>query len=122
MKVAVSARGSDLDSPVDGRFGRAERFLVVDTETGSVEAVDNAQNLAAAHGAGVQAARTLIEHGVEAVLTGNVGPNAFRTLQAAGVKVYAGAAGTVAEAVERFKAAGLTPVSDPTVEHGHGSV
>jgi predicted Fe-Mo cluster-binding NifX family protein len=118
MKVVVTSRGTDLDSEVDPRFGRARYFLVVETETGEFEAVDNAQNLNAAQGAGIQAAQQVAALGAEALLTGHCGPNAFRTLSAGGIKVFAGVAGTVAEAIERFKAGALTPAGDADVQ-GH---
>ena len=76
------------------------------------------RNVAAAQGAGIQAGRTVIDMGVEAVVTGAVGPKAMATLQAGGVKVYVGAEGTVAEAVESLKAGRLKCTSEPTVE-GH---
>jgi predicted Fe-Mo cluster-binding NifX family protein len=57
-----------------------------------------------------------VELGAAAVLTGHVGPKAFAALQAAGVKVYAGASGTVREAVERYKAGQLAETREPTVE------
>lgn len=109
MKVAVTAQGPELTSRVDPHFGRAKQFVVVDTETGRAEAVDNVQNVNAAHGAGIQAAQAMSRQGVSVVLTGNCGPNAFRTLAAAGIKVCVGAAGSVGEAVEAFKAGRLTP-------------
>ena len=118
MKLAITSEGEDLSSAVDPRFGRAKYFIVLDTETGDYAAHNNAQNLNAVQGAGIQAGRNVADLGVEAVLTGNVGPKAFSVLQAAGVKVYIGAAGTVAEAVEKFKAGELKPVSEANVE-GH---
>ena len=118
MKVAVTSQGSDLDSPVDPRFGRAKNFIVVDTETGEFSVHDNAQNRAAAQGAGIQAGRTVVELGVAAVLTGNVGPKAFTTLQAGNVAIYPGAAGTVRETVEKFKAGELQGANKANVE-GH---
>ena len=121
MKIAVSAQGPDLTSAADPHFGRAKQFVVVDTETGAVaQAVDNAQNVNAARGAGVQAAQTVAELGVEAVISGNCGPNAFRTLSAADIKVFTGASGTVADAVEQFKAGTLTAADDATVQGGWG--
>ncbi|MCL6447361.1 MAG: NifB/NifX family molybdenum-iron cluster-binding protein [Armatimonadetes bacterium] len=118
MKVAVTARGDSLDSPVDQRFGRCSWFIVVDTDTGEYRAVSNDQNLNAAQGAGIQAAETAGRQGVGAVITGHCGPKAFRTLSAAGIKVYTGAGGTVAEALERFKSGALEEAAEADVE-GH---
>jgi predicted Fe-Mo cluster-binding NifX family protein len=118
MKVAVTSQGLDLGSALDGRFGRAKCFMVIDTETGQMMAMDNAVNLNAAQGAGIQAGRMIVALGAEAVITGHVGPKAFTTLQAGGVKVYTGATGTVADAVEQFKAGKLTLAASADVE-GH---
>ena len=125
MKIAITSQGQALDSQVDSRFGRARFFIVVDTETGEFSASDNGQNLNAAQGAGIQAGKNVVDLGVEAVVTGHVGPKAFATLQAGGVKVYTGAAGpagaetgTVAEAIEQFKAGQLKQTNDADVE-GH---
>ena len=116
MKVAVTSQGAELNSRVDPRFGRAEYFLVVDTETGEFSAHDNSQNLNAVQGAGIQAGRNVIDLGVEAVITGNVGPKAFATLQAGSVKVHIGATGTVTDAIEKFKAGELECVNKANVE------
>ena len=90
----------------------------MDTETGDFAAHDNSQNVNAVQGAGIQAGRNVIDLGVEAVITGNVGPKAFATLQAGGVEVYTGAAGTVADAIEQFKAGQLKQSAGADVE-GH---
>jgi predicted Fe-Mo cluster-binding NifX family protein len=55
-------------------------------------------------GAGIQAAQFVVERGAQAVLTGNLGPNAFDVLQAAGVPGYLILEGTVRQAVEAFQA------------------
>ena len=118
MKVVVTSQGSDLNSQVDPRFGRAKNFIVVDIETDEFSVHDNTQNLNAAQGAGIQAGRTVIDLGVAAVITGNVGPKAFATLQACNVRVYPGASGTVKEVVEKFKAGQLQGAEKANVE-GH---
>lgn len=118
MRIAVTAQGSDMNAPVDPRFGRAKCFIVVNTEAEGYEAVDNSMNLNASQGAGIQAGRNVVELGVEAVVTGHVGPRAFATLQSGGVGVYTGASGTVAEAVEQFKAGALMRQDGADVE-GH---
>jgi predicted Fe-Mo cluster-binding NifX family protein len=118
MKVVVTSQGKDLTSSVDPRFGRAKYFLVVDTEQDTLAVHDNAQNLNLPQGAGIQAGQTVVNLGVEAVITGNVGPKAFTVLQAGKVKIYTGVSGTVKEALAEFKAGKLKEVDNATVE-GH---
>jgi len=55
------------------------------------------------------------------VLTGNCGPNAERTLSAAGIKLYTGVRGTVTEAVELFKSGKLTQADGPNVQPHFGT-
>jgi len=118
MKLCITAQGDTLEAPVDPRFARAAHFIIYDTETDEWQAVDNAQNVQAAGGAGPQAAQNLANLGVEAVLTGHCGPNAFRTLSAAGIGIIVNVEGTVAEAVQQYKAGSLTPTEAPDVQ-GH---
>ena len=120
MKIAITATGKTMDSPVDQRFGRAAYFVVVDTETMDFTVIDN-ENVAAAGGAGISSAKAVVDAGAEAVLTGNCGPNAQRTLSAAGVRLYTGVTGTVAEAVELFKGGKLTEAEGPNVQSHFGT-
>jgi predicted Fe-Mo cluster-binding NifX family protein len=118
MKIAITATGQELTSSVDPRFGRAKYFILVDTESGGAVAHDNAQNLNAAQGAGIQSGETVVRLGATVLITGNVGPKAFRILNAAGVKVYLSGPTTVAEALRQFKAGDLKDAPAATVE-GH---
>ncbi len=118
MKVAVTSTGNTLDSPVDLRLGRAKWILVVDTDTGDFEAYDNQDSAEANHGAGTQTAQQLSQLGVEAVITGNIGPNAYRAIGPTNIKVYLVTGGTVQEAVEHFKAGSLGEVEEANVR-GH---
>ena len=118
MKIAVSAREPSLESQVDPRFGRAAHFVIVDTESGEHEVIENSQNLGAAQGAGIQSAQAVIQAGAQALLTGNCGPKAFRALSAGGVAVIVGISGTVKEALDRFAKGELSPSDTPNVE-GH---
>ena len=116
MKIAVSARGPDLEAEVDPRFGRAAQFVLYDTESREATSVDNRQSLNAVQGAGIQAAETVSRLGAQCLLTGHCGPKAFRTLQVAGIEVCCGAAGTVAEAIAAFQAGKLQPTSRADVD------
>ncbi len=107
-----------MDSQVDPRFGRAAQFIMVDSDTGEANAMDNKQNLQAAQGAGIQAGQTVANAGAKAVLTGHCGPKAYATLNAAGIEVYTGAKGTVAQAFEEYKSGKLEKAAGADVE-GH---
>ncbi len=109
MKIVVSSNGADLDAPASPVFGRCPTFVFVDTETMSFEAVENPA-VGAAGGAGIQAAQFVVARGAQAVVTGNVGPNAFDVFGAAGISVYLFGEGTVRQAVEAYRA-GQLPVS-----------
>jgi predicted Fe-Mo cluster-binding NifX family protein/ferredoxin len=119
MKIAVTATGPTLDDQVDARFGRCPCFLIVNSESLDFEAVEN-PNLALGGGAGIQSAQMMSEKGVEVVLTGNCGPNAFRTFGAAGIQVIVGVSGTARQAVEAFGAGRLAPADGPNVASHFG--
>ena len=117
MKMCVTAAGDTLDAPVDLRFGRTSNFIIVDSETMEFDAVPN-KAVGAMSGAGIQAAQTIASKGVNVVITGNVGPNAFQALASAGIKIVVGAYGTVREVIEKYKRGELTETRAPTVR-GH---
>jgi predicted Fe-Mo cluster-binding NifX family protein len=118
MKIAVSSTGKELSSGLDPRFGRAAYFLVVDTDSMAFDVVENVQNLNLAQGAGIQAALTVVNSKVAALLTGNCGPKAFQVLNAAGIDVITGATGRVSDAIRRYLDGELKPATGANVE-GH---
>ena len=118
MKVAISSTGNTLDASIDPRFGRCAKFIILDSDSvENFETVEN-PNVSAGGGAGIQTAQLIADKGVEVVLTGNVGPNAFKTLNAAGIKVYTGVNGTVKGAVADLKSGNLKETQGPT-KQGH---
>jgi predicted Fe-Mo cluster-binding NifX family protein len=119
MKIAITSTGKTLDSQVDQRFGRAAYFIIVETQTMDFSVLEN-ESVAASGGAGISAAKVVTDAGAEAVLTGNCGPNAQRTLSAAAVKLYTGAAGTIEEAIELFNNGKLTEATGPNVDAHFG--
>ena len=116
MKVALSAKGGTMDSQMDQRFGRAANFIVVETETGDFDAVDNTA-AAASGGAGIAAAQAVADRDVEAVITGNVGPNAMNVLKAAKIEIYKSAAPTVGENIALFKKGALEKIGTTVPPH-----
>ena len=102
MKVAVTSTGTDLNSLVDPRFGRAAYILIVDSETFNHEVLDNKENMNALRGAGIQAACMVSDKGAEVLLTGFCGPKAFKALKAAEIGVVNDADGSVKDAVKAY--------------------
>lgn len=114
MKICITSQGETLESQVDPRFGRCQYFIIADSESLEFEAIPN-PNVQAMGGAGIQSAQLVAGKDVKLVLTGNVGPNAFRTLQAAGMEIVVGASGTVREAVEKYKKGEFPSATDASV-------
>ena len=114
MKIAITAKGEDLEAEVDPRFGRCQYFVIADSETMEFEALENPSAMAAG-GAGPQAAQAISKMNVNVVITGNVGPNAFQALEAAGIKIITGSSGTVKDMVEKYNRGDFSETNAPSV-------
>lgn len=119
MKVAVSSTGNHLDSLIDPRFGRCAYFVFVETDDMAYEAFENT-SMALGGGAGIQSAQFVASKGAKVVITGNCGPNAVRTLSAAGIDLILGQMETVRQAVEDFKNGRLQKTTEPNVADHYG--
>ena len=101
MKVAISATGNTLSASVDRVFGRCAWFLFVDSETMACNAREN-RNADAASGAGTSCAQLVLEQEVDAVISGQVGPNAYEVLKQGEVKIFiAPQDSSIREAIEK---------------------
>ena len=107
MKICISSTGKDLSSQIDPRFGRCAYFLVVETDDMSFEVFDN-ESAGLGGGAGIQSAQFIISKGAKAVITGNCGPNAVKTLSVGGVEVFLGNTGIVRKVLQKLKNGELT--------------
>jgi predicted Fe-Mo cluster-binding NifX family protein len=120
MKICISSSGTDLDSNVDPRFGRCPYYIFYDSETEKFEYFEN-QSRNAMGGAGIQAAQFVVDNGAETVLSGAIGPNAFRVLNSAGINIYSGVGGTVKSAIEDLKNGKLVLTLKPDVQSHYGT-
>lgn len=118
MKIAISASGSDLSGAVDPRFGRASGFVVYDVDAGTHEYVDNEQNLTLPQGAGIQSAQNVAATGAGAVISGHMGPKAYKALAHGKIEIYLCDKGSVQEAIDAFKAGTLEKAEGPDKD-GH---
>ena len=115
MKIAVSATAEGLDNQVDMRFGRCPYFVVVEVENKKIKSGKSIANPAMMQGggAGLRAAQLMGDEKVDAVISGNVGPNAFNVLNQLGIEIYQ-ATGKVKDAIQAYLEGKLQKVSDAT--------
>lgn len=106
MKVAISANSADLNSIVSPVFGRCAGFIIAEVENGEIKSSEFIENpaLNVFRGAGIQAAQLVLSKNVQAVVSGNLGPNAFAILRQAGIKVYQATGLRIKEAIEKLSA------------------
>ena len=116
MKIVIPVTGDNLDSPTSSVFGRSNTFIFVDPDTLEFDVLSNPA-ISASGGAGVQAAQTVLQKGVQAVLAPRLGPNAFQVIKASGIPAYQIQGGTAREAVEAFKAEKLILLTTPGGGH-----
>jgi predicted Fe-Mo cluster-binding NifX family protein len=121
MKVCLSSTSNSLEAQLDPRFARCAYLIIIDTETMQFEAIPNL-GAGTSEGAGIFVAQTIANKGAKVLITGNVGPNAFRALSAAGIEIMTDASGTIREGVEKFKKGELKKTGVPTVGGHFGAV
>ena len=103
MRVGVSATGKDLNARVDNRFGRCPWLLVVDSGSLEFNAFENG-HAQEGMGAGMGAAKDLIDAHVDAVISGQVGPKAYEVLKAVNIDIFLVPGSiTVKDALEMLK-------------------
>ena len=114
MKIAISATQPNLEGEEEPRFGRCHYFIIVDPETSEFKALEN-PNVETASGAGVATGQFVARQGVREVLTGNLGPNAQRILDAAGIRIYTGVSGKIRDILETYKTGKLRPAKESDI-------
>lgn len=118
MKIAFSCNKGEVNEQVETRFGRCACFLIFDTDTGKWEKITNEKSMNSPQGAGIQAGSSISQHGVNVIVTGHVGPNAHRTLQAAGIKVFSASGVSIEEALKQYQSGTLSELLQADVT-GH---
>lgn len=112
MLIAISARGDTMDAAMDPRLGRAEKFILIESDSEKTSILETAATQAT-HGAGIQTAQALLKAGAKAVISGDCGPKAFQVFQAAGVPVYAATGGTVRDVFAAWRRNELPVIGQP---------
>lgn len=122
MKIAVSAKGTSVDSEVDPRFGRTIGFVLFDTETGTSTYLDNSAHRDLSQGAGIKTAQMIVKADTEVLITGQIGPKAAQVLSHSGIKSYVCTSGTIQEAIQALGNNALKEISADAVQSGPGKM
>lgn len=127
-RICITSTGRTALDPVDPRFGRCSFFLIADVPKDGFDAVEN-QARSLGNGAGIQAAQEIANRGVTTVITGDLGPNAFRVLYAAGIRTFHTSGGDANQALSEYRQGKLSEITAPTGPghhgmggHGHGQM
>jgi predicted Fe-Mo cluster-binding NifX family protein len=112
MKIAISATGRDIESNIDVTFGRALFFLILDTTTKEVKVIENKVR-DRPDGVGITAVNVVENEGVDAVITYDIGPFAFKTFRQGGVKIYK-AEGKINNAIRLLEEGKLSEITKAT--------
>jgi predicted Fe-Mo cluster-binding NifX family protein len=100
-KILLPVVECSMDSEIASRFGRAEKFLIYDTETETTECIVNETN-SASHGAGIQAAQAVVESGASVLIAPHCGPKAYQVLEAAEIEVFFSKPVSVSENIKLY--------------------
>ena len=112
MKIAIPAQDSTLTAPISLRFSRCAFFLLVETDSGQIEALSNPA-MGLLEDAGIQAAQFVVEHNAEAVIALMIGQYAQRVLEEAGVSIYEPKLPSGQQVVESLRLGELQVRTDP---------
>ncbi len=112
MKIAVTTQHTQ----VFPHFGRTPEFYLVTAEDGKITEEKIIAAPAEGHGALVG---FLVSQGVDTLICGGIGGGAVNGLRSAGIKVYAGASGSVKEQVFSLLSGQLPQEGESNCDH-HG--
>lgn len=104
MKIFISSQGETLNSQADPRFGRTPFFIKYDLLSKTWE-VNKNNAINRSGGAGVAASQFLIDNGAKAAISGRFGPNAYRALKSAGIRMFKfnNTSQSISEVIEAFE-------------------
>lgn len=110
MRIIITASSEEIDQPINSRFGRADYFLLFDSDTGEWESFPNPAGQSSG-GAGPQAVQFISDKGADIVISGRFGPKAVSALESARIKAFIANNGTVVDVLDQYLAGQLKPIS-----------
>jgi len=115
--MAISSGGRDFDEFIFKRFGRSPYFLFCDSEDplGTGYYKDN-PSMIGVDGSGIVVADFVAKEKVDVLITGRLGRNALKVIQAMNILAYsAPETMTLMEGIIAWKEGGLTPIKEASL-------
>jgi len=119
MKICVPTMGEGgMQEAICQHFGRAPTFTIVDLDNGDIKVLPNVSEHMGGTGLPTE---IMFAEGVKVMIVGGLGPKAVSAFNQAGVEVFVGAAGTVKDAIDAWRAKILTraDLDNACSEHKH---
>lgn len=116
MKIAISAKGRQVEDLVDMRFGRTEYFVIADENGQIVDVLDNAAQ-SATGGAGIAAAQAILDSGADVLITGQLGPNALKVIKSAALPAYQAINGSIGDNIKAYASDKLQKITESGPAH-----
>jgi predicted Fe-Mo cluster-binding NifX family protein len=119
MKICFPVESDKgLDSEVFGHFGSAPIFIVFNTETKTIDTINN-QDLGHVHGM-CNPLKALDGNKVDVVIVGGIGAGAIKKLNQMGTKIYKSSKATIKDNLELFENKALSELTAKHACGGHG--
>jgi len=119
MKISIPTMGdAGMQEAICQHFGRAPTFTIVDTDSGDIKVLPNVSEHMGGKGLPTE---IMFAEGVKVMIVGGLGPKAVSAFNQAGVDVFVGAAGTVKDAIDDWRAQMLrrADLDNACSEHKH---
>jgi predicted Fe-Mo cluster-binding NifX family protein len=119
MKICIPTMGeSGMQEAICQHFGRAPTFTIIDVDSGDIKVLPNVSEHMGGTGLPTE---TIFAEGVQVMIVGGLGPKAVQAFNQAGVEVFVGAAGTVKDAIDDWRAKMLkrADLDNACREHRH---
>lgn len=97
--MAVTSKGDDLNGEI-APMARSSFFIIFEGSPENRMVMENLIKKGGSESA-IKSAAELAKQNVDIVITGTIGPRAFKQLETAGVKVHAGCEGKVSDILEK---------------------
>jgi predicted Fe-Mo cluster-binding NifX family protein len=115
MLILIGSDGNNLDSPIAKRFGHAEYLIQYNTDSKSFETFKNNEE-----GHNHDNLQKFLDKGIKVFIVGNIGPQAFETINTPKTKVYLARKMSVQEALNKYQNGELKQLFESTVKQSIG--